>query len=148
MKTNIQITGTVELSKKDLLEAINQHLQSTQNLSVKRIQYTNGMDTILCEVYQEIGDDEVQMKFLNKTPEKRKTGGYKKKYFGFFDTARTIFDEQRKAKRKQITLDDFVAEVQFHFPGMEKTRVAQYLHDKRQLKNVSYDSSKKIITLS
>jgi hypothetical protein len=145
MKTNLQTTGTVELSKADLLEAINAHLEA-QRLRVKKIQYEPSMNSILCDVYRQEGEPGLHMKFQ---PKESRTvrGGYKKRNFGFFDTARTILDAQRKQKRKEISIDDFYAEIQQEFPNMEKPRVIQYVRDHRQLKNIEVDTKGGVIKL-
>ncbi len=147
MKTNLQITGTVELSKSDLIEAINAHLGRTKSgLQVKKIQYEPTLNSVLCDVYQHEGENGLHMKF--EEPEKRNgRGGYKKKYLGFFDIARSILDDQRKAKRKEMSIDDFYGEIQFHFEDIQKPRVVQYLLDRRQLKNISLDTKGGVIKL-
>lgn len=147
METSYTLTGTVKLNKQDLMEAISAYLANKKEPSqIKRIQYDQTLNTVLCDVYEQNGDKAVKMKF-EKPKIRNNPGGWKKTYLGFKDALQEIVEEKRKEKQKQMPIEDLVKEIQYFFPKMERSRILQYLPDPRRKLGITVDKVKGLVIL-
>jgi hypothetical protein len=161
MKTAIKTTGSVELSSKEVLEAvrdfnkkdngyllkaIDNYLATKLNVSAKKLQYN---DDVFIAIVEGGTNDEIKPFGgpIKEKEERSNPGGHKRRFVGFFDTVRGIIQDARKAKKKELTFEELAGELKSEFKGIEDWRIKGYLNDVRQLKGVSWDGRKGILTL-
>lgn len=166
MKTNLKVSGTLEFSEADLVQAIKDLAKSRQgkevvvnaidsflalrypNVKSKRVQYTEQLDRVLVEVDHR-GDDPKLAMIGTKAPARERIAstGHVKKYKGFFGDSKDIIKDYRKKGVKEIPFDQFYEDISFFHQGIEIQRVKTYLLDKRQLKGITYDSKNNVIKI-
>jgi hypothetical protein len=149
MKHNLKTEGEVELNHEEGVQAMLQYLRQEKKL-------LEAMDALLgpklgvkaTKVALFDKDGKVGFKvevtsnpekrgyFASPTVpgEKRQPTGFIRKNVGFYKELVTYLDEERRKKRKQITIDEAFEDLLFVFPGLDKRNFSIYVRDKRQQK--------------
>lgn len=144
MKTNLQVSGQVELSHQEITLLIMTHLEEKYHYKVKKIVYEtsgeNSLKSAVCEiagstVQEEIETYKVKERIRRESPNHPVT----KRNVGVYDTLRWLltqcFKEAKKNGRDQgeIPFATLLEEVTTLHPGMDEQKLYVYLYDKRQL---------------
>jgi hypothetical protein len=164
MKTNLQVSGNVELDEKEIQQAllkyaleekklvdiVNNYL-SPQNLTTKKLVHTqtpNGI-RVVAEVTSASKDTLSYTPPVQKETKERNMPSFTKKNKGYADKFTEFLDEQRKKKRKEIPFNEYMEEMQFLFPTMDYRRLYIYLSDKKlqASRRFKFDTDKKVIKL-
>lgn len=156
MKQELTIQGRVELTHKEVAEAvidfvskeekkltkaIDAWLATKHNLQSTRVRYSGtGSDIqVVVDVKQKMGEPGTVIKFSDDPKEKRDSkGGFQRRNVGIFKYIQEYFGDEKKKGKKELSFDDVFSMVKFAFPTMDEQRLAVYLHDKRMLPNVNF----------
>jgi hypothetical protein len=132
MKTELKTMGTVTLNRDDLTKLISDYLKTSNHLATRKITFVK--ETVIAEV---------------ETEEKEKTVFKKgaKLNKGLFPKLREYFKYEQQRKHANVKFTELWEVVRTEFPHMSEERLQMYLHDKRQLPDISYDKNKNLIYL-
>lgn len=149
MKTNLKITGRVELDHDEITKAIIQYLRSEYGYRVTSVTYPHKIQAV-ANVRGTIGKDPItapDFRFKEKDTSRPKRVSYTKKNIGIFETIRQYFNDRLSTTNKEVvvpytTLSKFVFDL---YPNMDDKRLKTYLADKRQFKNLIWSAADSIL---
>lgn len=152
MKTNLKITGRVELGHEEITKAVVEYLAANNGYRVTSVVIYPKKITAVANVRGLVksSDKILAPDFSPKEPGKRtKQKTYTKKNIGVFSTIRSYFnDELEKTKKPVIVHYDTLRKVIFDLhPNMTDFYLRQYLNDKRQLKGLVWNHVQNRITV-
>lgn len=154
MKTNLEVTGRVELDRHEVTQAIIEFLAKHNNYKAEKVIYEAiGGSTFraVVEVKGVATNTEEKIHSYSVKEEKQTRqhpSGYTIENGGVFDTIRALLNERFiKAGRKNPTvftdIDKFLEDVQAFHPKMDMPRLKIYLADKRQFDSNYYWNGRK-----
>jgi hypothetical protein len=169
MKTNLTVSGNVELDEKEVQQAlleyakregnlvaiINSYL-APKNLTTNRVARTDTPTGLrVVATVTSASSDEIPFtpggSVAVKEPRVRVGKGFKKKNLGFAGKFTEIVDDARKSRKKHLSLDELLEEFQFAFgkENFKRKRLQIYLADKNLQKSrrFQYDSRNNRIIL-
>ncbi len=157
MKSVLNITGRVELSREEVTIAIFEWLKRNHPYKPTKVVYLPSTEKFVgcvIEVTQEEAEQSFDIPKFGKEPKKEREndGGFTRRNIGVFDTIRSILNDAFKGKEKDqahaiVKFEDILKEVIFQHPGMDKQKMGVYLHDKRQLPNTDFSGRMGVITI-
>lgn len=148
MKEFLTLSGRIELSRQEVTIALKEWVEKTRKLDVTKTVYLGEFKGAVMEVSQVSGDSTIPEFKAPEPKELRKNkGGFKRQNTGIFAFLKEYFDDLRKQKKAQVSLEVVFKDVKDLFPKMTERRLKLYLYDKRILRGVQFESGKKIIKL-
>lgn len=151
MKETLTLTGTVELGKTEVIEAIDLWLSTKKQYNVKKTVFLtkgNSLDSVVVDVARHVEDKTIPQfsPIRRREVHKKMPTGWKRQNVGVFKEIEGIIEDERKKGNKELSFDAMYELVHFLYPKMTRSKLAIYIRDRRQLKNVEYDSKRKMIT--
>lgn len=145
MKTNLNITGRVELSRQEISQAIIEYLEKHHNYKSEKVVYEcedyGAGHTIVNAVVEIKGAatnvaQKIHDYHIEQPKTKTQASGYARVNIGVFDTIRSLLNEEFvKRGRKNptdISFDSLFDDVVGLHPSMTPEKLKIYLCDKRQ----------------
>lgn len=129
MVKEFKMQGKVTLDRVELTQAIKEYVMSKEQLTTNKFHW--------------LADGSVQLEVESRQdkPVMKKNQIVNK---GFFPAVRTYLDSALRLSNK-VTFADLMEIVKVEFPAMDEKRLNIYLHDRRQLPNIAYDSTARVI---
>lgn len=147
MKVEVVKIGRIELTKEEITLALREWLKTKHNYNLNKAVYTTEGNDITKAVFEVNGvvEDESVSRFgeapVPKEPvERQMPSGWSRKNIGVFRVIKDIIKEARAKGEKEMDYETMFKEVTFMRPLITNEKLKVYLHDKRQLKGVTFSS--------
>lgn len=153
MKATLKVSGAIELSDQEiaqalkisflkkipLLEAVNSIVTAKFGYGCSRIQHNDDLSIIVAIIDTTVDQGASLLGKVAKPIQERESNeGFVRKWLGFYQAAKDIFDEARAKRRHNMTFEEFYSKVleyendkgqKMFVKGspMEKWRVKQYM---------------------
>lgn len=151
MKQDLVLSGSVELTRAEVTQAINEFLKSRNSFAAKKVVYLTDKDSIkgaVVDVKKVLASDDSIPVFPDQQPKEERNGrvGWRKQNVGLFAFIREVFTEKRKEGIRKMTFDELFNIVKESFPHLSEKNLKVYLYDKRQFKNTKFYSKTSEVT--
>lgn len=157
MKTDLQVTGRVELTQHEISQAIIEYLGTHYNYKGKKVIYPGASESqqlhVIVEVEGTVEKDFVEKYEIRQKQIRQNEGGYRIVNKGVYETIRELlteaFDKRTQGTFKaQVQFSELLKDIVDLYPKMDYNKLDIYLHDKRQFTNITYSSRDKVIIVS
>ena len=145
MKTDLSVSGRVELTHHDISKAIIEYLAENYNYKVSKIVYPGLTQPIaIAEISGAVTEQERVQSYNLKIKQTRESAeGFRKENIGVFETIRSFLNDyfiKNDSKETLVEYEILAKDVLDLHPKMDHEKLKAYLHDTRQFPNTEWST--------